>query len=63
MNERRVSLRARGIRARDLVTACGVLGPLMLFVYFSAPLFTSPLIKVLYSPNATTAQVLAAGKR
>ena len=47
MNERRVSLRARGIRARDLVTVCGVLGPLMLFVYFRAPLFTSPLTKVL----------------
>ena len=62
MNERQVSVRGSGIRARDLVTVCGVLGPLMLFVYFGAPLFASSLNKVLYSANPTTAQVLAAGK-
>jgi hypothetical protein len=63
MKERRVGMRAGGIRGRDLVTVCGVLGPLMLFVYFGAPLFASPLAKVLYSAKPTTAQVVAVGKR
>jgi hypothetical protein len=50
-------------RSRNFVTACGVLGPLMLLAYFAAPLFVPPLARLVYASHPTTAQVLAVATR
>jgi hypothetical protein len=47
----------------NLITACGVLGPLMLGAYFTAPLFATQLGSVLYAAHPTTVQVVNAGRR
>ena len=43
--------------------ACGVLGPLMLAAYFTAPLLASQLSGVLYAAHPTTVQIVDAGRR
>jgi len=48
---------------RGLVAACGIAGAVMLAAYFAAPVFASPLARVVYAANPATAQVLAAGRR
>jgi hypothetical protein len=50
-------------RGRLLVRTCGVLGPLMLAAYFLAPLFASPLARLLYAANPTTAAVVSVGRQ
>lgn len=47
---------------RLLVAASGVLGPLLLVVYFGAPLLVSPLANVLYAAHPPTDQVVAVGR-
>ena len=50
-------------RGRHLIMACGVLGPLMLAAYFTAPLLASQLSGVLYAAHPTTVQIVDAGRR
>jgi hypothetical protein len=40
---------------------CGVLGPLLLAAYFLAPLFASPLARLLYAAHPSTAEVVSLG--
>ena len=50
-------------RGRHLIMACGVLGPLMLAAYFTAPLLASHLSGVLYAAHPTTFEIVDAGRR
>lgn len=50
-------------RQRLLVGACGVLGPLLLVLYFGAPVLEPPLANAVYASNPPTAQVVDAGSR
>jgi hypothetical protein len=49
--------------ARGPVAASGIAGALMLAAYFAAPVFASPLARVVYGAHPATAQVVAAGSR
>jgi hypothetical protein len=53
----------RSRRGRGQVSACGIAGAVMLAAYFAAPVFASPLARVVYGAHPTTAQVVAAGRR
>ena len=48
---------------RLLVAASGVLGSLLLVVYFGAPLLAAPLATVVYAANPSTQQVVDVGRR
>lgn len=54
---------ARPDRRRLLVGASGVLGPLLLALYFGAPLLEPPLAAVVYATSPATDQVVDAGRR
>jgi hypothetical protein len=56
-------LSSNSSRSRNLIVACGVLGPLMLGAYFTAPLFATQLGGVLYAAHPTTVQVVDVGRR
>ena len=48
---------------RNLVTACGVLGPVMLAAYFAAPGFIAPLGRLVYASHPATTDVVNIGRK
>src|SRR5262245_33098632 len=61
----RIRFATMGIRDRQrlLVAAAGVLGPLLLVVYFGAPLLAPSLARVVYAANPPTEEVVDIGRR